>query len=173
MATAAVPRPLDQIGAAIPLCALVVVRLVRRIVMEQLIPYRQRPAHRQRPTDVTGAVGGILRRHFVHQVVIQRAHIFRIHFGVGGIRHRRIKPVAVFSDPLTHGAVKLIKRISADALLFVRRDIGGVDIAQRRRELHAAGKQCAAWRGMAGGTVTGLGHVFPGRHRLGRTARRQ
>lgn len=81
--------------------------------------------------------------------------------------------MAIASDTLAHGAVKFGKRIAANALLFIRGNIGAVDITGRRRETQPARQRCAAGCGVTGSTVRRFGNIFARRHGISRTAYQQ
>jgi len=130
---ATVAQALHQIGAAIPGVALVRVGFVAVFVQHQEVPNRQRPTGTFNAFDFIFQVGLIDRLHFVHKVVIQRAHVLFGDFGVGRIRHRRVEIVAILRETQAHRIIKILKRVITDAGFRIRRDIGGVNVAEHAK----------------------------------------
>ncbi len=60
---------------------------------------------------------------------------------------------------IMQGLVKLIGAPFADAVLFVRRDVGAVEFAERRSQFDSAGECCAGGSSVAGGAIGGFGQV--------------
>ena len=62
--------------------------------------------------------------------------------------------------PVMHDAIELLVGHLADAGVAVGRDVGRVDLAERRIHAEAAGHRLAARRGVAGNAIAGGGEVF-------------
>ncbi len=79
-----------------------------------------------------------------------------------GIRHRRIERGTVFPHALAHRVVELFEGVPADAVFFIRRDIGGVDGADRRLHRQTAGERFPCFAvGVAGDTVPRPRQILP------------
>ncbi|VFT75086.1 Uncharacterised protein [Klebsiella aerogenes] len=163
MAGAAVAQAFHQIAAALQhRVNLRVGDKVARRRGEDAAPESQRPAHRQRPRDVGVLVGGIHRFHAMHKVGVHGAHVRFTDPRERGIRHRRIERGTVFPHALTHRVVKLFEGVPADAVFFIRRDIGGVDGADRRLHRQTAGERFPRFAvGVAGDTVPRPRQILP------------
>ena len=66
-----------------------------------------------------------------------------------------------------HGRQELGVGVIADAGLLVRRDVGGIDGAERHVEGEAAREGRAAGGGVAGLAVRGMGEIFAALHQIG------
>ncbi|KAG1386782.1 hypothetical protein G6F59_016696 [Rhizopus arrhizus] len=80
----------------------------------------------------------------MHEVGIQRLHVIGRDLGVRGVRHGRIQRMPVASLAVAHGLVEVLVGVVADARLFVGRDVGRIDRAQRRLDAQSAGEGLAA-----------------------------
>ncbi len=149
VAGAAMRRPGDEIGAAIPR------RRFRGIGGEgagpevEPVPYRQGGADiigKAQPVGFDGAADRSDRLH----IRPQRGDIAVAHPGIGGIGHRRIKPLAAGGDAVLHGAAEILLAPAADTGLAIRGDVGGGEFSERRAQHQAAGKRHAVRRGVAG-----------------------
>jgi len=80
--------------------------------------------------------------------------------------------VAVLRDTFAHGAGELVVAVAADTVGFIRRDVSGVNIAERRGELQPARQRRAVRSRMAGHAVACSRHIFPTRHLLRARLRR-
>nr|GEU28151.1 hypothetical protein [Tanacetum cinerariifolium] len=163
VAGAAVAQAFDQVGAAQDLrvghigCR----RLERfRLRCKCPAPDRQREAHRQRPHDVRLAARRRVRLDAVHEVRVQRLHVGLAQARVRRIRHGRIHGVTGLGDAGAHQLVEVGKAPVADPRLFIGRDVGRIDLADRRRHAEAAGKRLAVGNAMAGKAVAGAGQVL-------------
>ena len=163
MTGAAVAQAFHQIAAALQhRVNLRVGDKVARRRGEDAAPERQRPAHRQRPWDVGVLVGDIHRLHAVHKVGVHGAHVRFADPRERGIRHRRIERGTVFPHALAHRVVELFEGVPADAVFFIRRDIGGVDGADRRLHRQTAGERFPCFAvGVAGDTVPRPRQILP------------
>lgn len=159
MAGAAVAEPLYQVGAAVDHRVRVAGGGERRVVEERPVPQRQAPALVERPAHRARRIRLGDGLHAVHQVGVQRTHVFFADLGVGRVGHRRIEIHSLGGHPLAHGAVELFEAVAADAGLPVGSDVGRVDGTHWRLQLQAAGHRRALRAGMAGDAVAELGHV--------------
>ena len=161
MAGAAVTQPLDQISAAIPWRILAAIGHERLAVDEEPVPQGQSPTQGERPVHLGGLVRLLDRRQTAHQIGVQGTHIVVIHLGVRGIRHGRIEIVAVLGHPMAHRPLELCKGISADAGTDIGRDVGRIELAERRFQTATAGHRLAFFRAVTGNAVTEMGDIFP------------
>ena len=153
------PRPCDKISAAVPFGRLLRVWLELAFGEEQ-----GSPAEDQR-TVVVGksqVVRAVRLLHWRDRLEIgeNRIAVGTRHLGIGSERHRRIKQAAVGKAARMHHLVELVARPLADAGLVVRRDVGGVERAERRRHRAAASEEFACRRCVAGNAVAGAGEIF-------------
>ena len=158
MASAAMRQPFDQIGAAIPFRALSGVRLVGAVAQKQQFPARDHHALIERKGKLVGA-GGRVGRLPRHQKGVERAVILIADIGEMIIGKGRIEVLAAAIDARAHGAAERGFRPAADPGLRVRRDIRGIDRAERRRHRKSPGKVPAAARGVTGAAVSDRGKL--------------
>ncbi len=166
MAGAAVPESFNEISAAVPLRGLLGVGLVNAVAGEHPVPHRQRPAHVQRPGNVFGLVGLRDRLHAVHEIGVERVHVLRFNAGIRGVGHGRVEIAQARRLAVAHGFVELRESPVADAVRFIRRDVGRVHLADAHGQIHrqAAGKGFAARRGVAGDAVARAGQIGAAHH---------
>ena len=167
VAGAAVAQALHQVGAAVPDGVLLRVGHEGGLVGEHRIPVGQAPALVEGEVHAQGLVGLGHRRHALAQVGPQRGHVLVAHLGVGGVRHGRVEPVAIGGHAVAHRAVEGRIAPATDAVLRVRRDVGGVDRAEGGFQRTAAGHLGAARGGVAGHAVAQLGHIAALGHQTG------
>ena len=161
MAGAAVAQALHQVGAAQQLLVAACGRGVRRRRRgKHPAPDAQRKTHRQRPRNIRGAVRRCIRRHAMHQIGVQCAHVGVAQARIGRVGHGRVHRVALFRHAGAHQLVEIFKTPVADAVLLVRRDIGGVHLADRRGHAEAASIWFALRGCVAGDAVAGARQVF-------------
>ena len=141
-------EPLDQIGAAIPFRALGAVRLVGAAMQEQELPAGDQDAVIERKGKLVFARRRADRLPR-HQVSVKRAIILIADIGEMIVGKCRVEMPAVAIDARAHGAAERGFGPSADPGLWIGRDIGGKDRAERCRHRQAAGKILAAAHGVA------------------------
>ena len=117
------------------------------MTQEQQFPARDRDALVERKGKLVRA-GRRVDRLPRHQKGIERAVILIADIGEVVVGKGRIEVLAVAIDAGAHGAPERRFRPAADAGLRIRRDIRGIDRAERRRHRKAAGKVLAAAHGM-------------------------
>lgn len=161
----------DKITAPVP-CggALVVLRgfTIREV---QQGPEIHEAAHRQHEHAGIRPVGD---RHGsnAHIIGVERIDVVRRHDMRENKGHGRIKIAIARRDAVTHHAVVIFTRIVADAVLFVRGDVGRIQRAERRCYGQAAGAHRPLRQRMAAEAVAGQGQLAAARnqslHLLGR-----
>ena len=153
MAGAAVAQALHQVGAPVPLRALLGVGLEGRVIQEHPVPQRQAPALVEGKAQVGLLVGRLHRRHALQQIGVQGLHVLGRHLGVGGIGHGRIQVAAIGCHALAHGAVELLEAVFAHARIGVGRDIGGIDLAEWRLQRQPTTHGLGFIAGVAGNAI--------------------
>ncbi len=166
MTAAAMTRPLNEIGATVPLVVAGGFRLIGAAFGEDGVPERERPAHVHRPLDVRGPVFLLNGCDPAGEIGVERADVVVAHLHIRGVRHCRIEAVTVGCHALTDGAVEIGERIVADAGLLVRGDVGREDGAERRSHLQPAGKGCAFRCAVTGNAVAQAGDIFTALHQF-------
>ncbi len=68
--------------------------------------------------------------------------------------------LAIGTHALAQGIAELLQAVVADTGGFRRGDVGGDDVADRRRQRQAPGKRFATGHAVAGNAVTGSGQVL-------------
>jgi hypothetical protein len=81
-------------------------------------------------------------------------------FCVIGIRESRIQQAAILGATIMHRAPEVVAVPVANAGLFVRRQVGCVNVAERRRYGATAGIGIAAARGVAAHAIADACQVF-------------
>lgn len=160
VATAAMPRALHDVGAAVPQLIFPGLCYVGLAVGKHAIPQRDRPPHIQWPRDRTLDIGLLHRRHALHEERVQGAYIIVAELGIGRVRHRRIQAAPTRRDTLAHRAVEVGEAVAANAGFRVWRDVGGVDRPQRRGHFQATGKGLAVGHAVARHTVAEPGDIL-------------
>ncbi|MNP61978.1 hypothetical protein D3C76_1572150 [compost metagenome] len=79
---------------------------------------------------------------------------------IGGVRHRRVQIGAIAPLAFGQGGEELVIAVQADTVLFVRRDVGAINGAERRDDWQAAGIRRATGCGVAGHAVGRARQVF-------------
>ena len=167
MAGAAVLQPLDQIGAAIELGGLARIALKAAVAEEKQIPAHHRQTNIIRETQI-GLRHPVAHRFYRTHVHPQVVHILVADLHVGVVGHRRIKVFALFAFAVPHRAVEVAFGPAADTRLFIRRNVAGINAAERRADRVAAREGLfAARRGMARHAVARYRYVSAARHRRG------
>ena len=147
-------KAFDQIGAAIPFRALCAVRLPAVVAKEQQLPARDHKALIERKRQFV-RTRRRMNRLPCHQIGIERPVIVVRDVGEMIVGKGRVEMPAVAVDAGPHRAAERGFRPAADAGLRVRRDIRGIDGAERRRHRQAAGKGFAAAHGMTVAAIAG------------------
>ena len=148
MACTAMRQPLDQVGATIPFRTLRAVRLVGFTVKEQKLPTRDhKPLVEWKGKPVLARRR--LHRLPRHQVSVERAVVLIADIGEVIVGECRIEMPALAIDARAHGAAEGRFRPPADPGFRIRRDIGRVDRAERRRHRKPAGEILEPAHGMA------------------------
>ena len=151
VALRAMARPVDQIGAAIPLRILRCIGPERLAVEEQQLPAAQRAADVERERHVVVAHPALHRRQRL-EIGEQVAQILVLHALVRRVGKRgKIMP-PVRRGSLHHRGDELRLVPLADAVVLVGRDIGNVERAERRFQSRARRRAAScrpgwAWRG--------------------------
>ena len=160
VAGAAMCQSLDQIGAAVPFRAFRAVGTIGAMAQEQQLPARDDDALIERKRQLVVA-GRLANRPPRHEIRIERAVVFVGNIGEMIIGKGRIEMPAVAVDARLHGAAERGFRPAADPGLGFRRDVRGIDGAERRRYGKAAGKILAAAHRMAVVAVADRRKVAP------------
>ena len=124
VAGAAMAKPLDEIGAAVPSGVVPRLRDIGATDRKHHVPDRDRPAPAQISGDFVGLVLLPEGRYLLHEEIIERVEIIVGDLGVGGIRHRRIEPMPILGDAGAHSAVEILEAVIADPGIGIRRDVG-------------------------------------------------
>jgi hypothetical protein len=148
MAGAAMGKPVDQIGAVVPLRRPVGVGLKALVFVEQELPAGKQRAELEGKVDL-GRRRLVAHRLTRHQIGVDRPQIVVGRPGELIIGKRRIEVAALTVDALAHRTDEGLLRPVADAGIGVGRDIGAVNDAVGRVHRIAAGIGSPAWRGMA------------------------
>src|SRR5487761_1997935 len=148
MTGAAMCQPLDQIGAAIPFGALRSIRLVGSAPKEQQLPACDDDALIEREGKLVCAGGGVDRLPR-HQIGVERLVVAIGDIGEMVVGEGRIEMSADTINAGPHRAAECSLRPPADAGVRIRRDVRGIDRAERRRHRKTAGKGLAASQGVA------------------------
>lgn len=167
MAGGAVAEPVDQIGAAIPLRALLRIGLKFPLAQEQRVPAGHQRPQVKREAHLIGRIA-LAHRRLRHQISVQRLHVAVGHFTECGVRKCRIQMAAVAGDALAHRPIERGKRPVADAGCHVRGNVGAVERAERRRHRQPAGVGRPFRCGMANRAVSGGGQLAAALQRGGR-----
>ena len=80
-----------------------------------------------------------MHRRQAEQIGLDRQRIGVGHVGIGGVRHRRIKPCAVAADAAMDRVKKILVAVIADAGFLVGRDVGRIQRAERQPDRQPAG----------------------------------
>src|SRR5580658_8971441 len=97
-------------------------------------------------------------RNGVLEVGIQRLDVLRPRIVVGGEWHGRVQAMSL-GDAVAQSPVKVGQGESADAVTFIRGDVGRVDGSNRSSHPESAGEGGATGNAVARGTVTELRQV--------------
>ena len=159
MAHGAVPEPLDEIRAAIPLRGLRRVGAIFAFPEVERAPSQQQLALVERKAQLVGLVLLFHRRHRL-QVREDRVGILAGDLRVLRERHRGIEQRAVARDALVHGPVEVVRGPQADAGLVVGRDVGHVEVAERGGHRAAPGERLAGGLRVAGDAVARAREIF-------------
>ena len=143
VASGAMARSVDDIGAAVPLGALARRRLeVARLEIEP-VPESHQAADRQREGQAVGrwAIGG---RRLGHQIGAHGVDLGAAHAGEIGIGEGRVEVDVLVVAALVHGAVEVRLAPAADAGVAIGGDVGRIDHPEGRVQRQAAGQPLAA-----------------------------
>ena len=121
------------------------VGLIRAFAQEQHVPERDQRPEVQRKDQV---VGGRRRMYRLtrHQVRIRGSDVVVRHLREMDVRKRRVQRLAVTPDAGAQCTGERVARPAADAGFRIRRDVGRIDRAERRRERQAARERLAVLR---------------------------
>ena len=163
VARATMREAFDQIGAAIPGCALRRVGAIDARFEIKCFPHGDRGSEaRRRPKPVRrslGADGVAGHDEGVDCRDVQRIHAREMIVWKCGIE---MPPGAI--DAIVHGAQKILAAPESDTGIRIGRDVGRMDRAEGRRQRQSAGEWLASGLGVAGtavadgGELRALGH---------------
>ena len=160
MATAAVTQTFHQIRAAVYLLRSAPDWLERLIRGKRPVPETHAPALAEREAQIRFRWLFRARFYTLHKVNVERVHIFVVNFGVIRIRHRRIQTGTVRQNTFAYRIGELRFGIPANAVVFIRRNVGRINGAQIRVDRQSAGKRRFARYRMARAAVAQTRHVF-------------
>src|SRR5271156_6113309 len=107
------PEPLDEIGSTVPLCRLVLVRLVLAFFEKESAPAQDQRAVVEGESQIVRAVALPDRRGGL-QIGEDRIAVWPRDLGVGTERHRRIKQAAVWKASRMQHRVELVRGPRSD-----------------------------------------------------------
>ncbi|RYE47516.1 MAG: type II toxin-antitoxin system RelE/ParE family toxin [Hyphomicrobiales bacterium] len=163
----AMPRPLDQVAAAVPAFRMAGVGLIAAWREEQVLPARHQRSQAKRKGHLVRLCRGGNRRHLL-QRRIEIGNILIAHQRVVLIGERRVevprRPLAIADRPR-----ELCQRPAADARLGVRGDVGRIERAEWRHQPGAATEfgHPVLLVGVAGDAIAQPQQVLPTRHVAG------
>ena len=147
---------IDKVTAAVPLLRLVGIDRELHLVEEQQLPAGHRHADAEREGKL---VLRDLRRHRLQRAQIgeDRIRVLAGHLGEMRIGHRRVEMRPVAAEPLVERPVEFLAAPAPEAGRLVRRQVGGIDGAERRRQSAPARIGLAVFLdiGVAGDAVAG------------------
>jgi len=156
----------DQVAAAIPVRALLLVRHQDARFEEQPVPAAHQHAVVQRPTQVRRR-GGILHRRQRRQIGPDRQNVGAGEFGEIRIGEGRVVARAVGRDAEAQRAVEVVVATAAEAGIAVRGQVGRGEAAERRIDPLFPGEGFGRIRRVAAGAVGGLDQRLAARDLLG------
>jgi hypothetical protein len=159
MALATMAQHFDQILTALPGFTFAFSRLQLHAVLIEHVPEAQTEAQIERKAQI-GLRAGFGDRLQAHQVGVDGVGVFAFEQVIGGVGHRRIEIAAIATLTFGHRSVEIISAVIADAMLFVRGDIGAVDGAEWRLQRQAASVLGAAFNAMARHAIGGTRQVL-------------
>ena len=160
---------LDQIAAAIPLRALLLVRHQNAGLEEQPVPAAHHDAIVERPAQL-GRTRRMAHRRQRRQIGADGENVLARQFREIRIGEGRVIARAVARHAEAQGAVERVIAPGAQARLAVRRQIGRVDAAERGVDPLAPGERFCGIGGMAACAVAGVGQRLAARDILSASA---
>lgn len=142
MAGSAMRQSFDEIGPTVPFGGSLTVLGCLAIREVQQRPEIHERTHRQHEHAGIFLIGGGHGRD-AHVVGIKRVNVVRRREMAEDIGHCRIEIALVRRDAIPYYAMEVGTRIVADAMLFVRRDVGRIKHTERRRYRQPAGAPSA------------------------------
>ena len=167
MAGAAMRDALDQIAAAIPLRALLLVRHQNAGLEEQPVPAAHHDAIVERPAQL-GRTRRMAHRRQRRQIGADGENVLARQFREIRIGESRVIARTVARHAQAQSAVERVIAPGAQARLAVRRQIGRVDAAERGVDPLAPGERFCGIGGMAACAVAGVGQRLAARDILSR-----
>ena len=158
MTRGAVAETVYEFAPPVPGNAVRGIRRARAGLQEEYIPERHQWPKVQRKDQR-------IRRRFcldgvaAHQVCVGCSNVFIRHAGEVNVGEGGVELMAVSRDAASHRAAECFKRPRADAGLRVRRDVGGVDRAERRDQWQTTGIGLATFGGVAHRTIAQGNHA--------------
>ena len=101
-----------------------------------------------------------MHRQQAEQIGFDRERIRICKVSVGRIRHRRIQPRAVAANAAMQRVQEILIAVIADAGVFVRREVGRIQRAERQPDSEAAGIILAARRRVANHAIRRFRQIF-------------
>ena len=163
MAGAAMRQPFDKIGPPVPCGGALFVPRQLAVREVQQGPEVHERAHRQHKSAGIGLVGDRHGRN-AHIVGVKRVNVVRRRELREDKGHCRIEIAIARRDAVAHHAMKIGARIVADAVLFVRRDVGRIQRAERRPYGQASGAHRPLRQRVAAEAVAGQSQFAPARN---------
>ena len=127
-----------------------------------MIPNNQRETEIQRKRNVAGRLACPTAATPCWKNCIETFDVGIADLGVGRKRHGRIKIMPVLGDAFTYRPGEICDAVRADAGFPVRRDVGGINPSERRRQPTPAGELFAAGSRVAGDTVRSARKITAG-----------
>ena len=138
VARTAMRQPFDEIGSPVPFGGALVVPQNLTVGEVQQRPEVHERTHRQHEHARIGLIGDWHGRD-AHVVGIERVNVVGRRYMTEDKGHGRIEIALARRDAVPHYAMEIGTRVIADAVLFVRCDVGRIERTERRRYRQTAG----------------------------------
>ena len=125
-------QPFDEIGSPVPFGGALVIPQNLTVGEVQQRPEVHERTHRQHEHARIGLIGDWHGRD-AHVVGIERVNVVGRRYMTEDKGHGRIEIALARRDAVPHYAMEIGTRVIADAVLFVRCDVGRIERTERRR----------------------------------------
>ena len=167
VASTAMRDAFDQIAAAVPFRAFLLVGLEDARPEEQPIPAPHHHAVIERPAQFRRR-RAVLNWRERREVGADRQQVVADHLGEVGIGERGVVERTVAPYAVTQGAIELLVAPGAEAGIAIRRQIGRIDPAERGVDLFSPGERLCRIGSVATGAIGRLGQRLAARDGLSR-----
>ena len=138
-------QPFDEIGAPVPFGGALAVPRSLAVGKVQQRPEVHERTHRQHEHARIGLIGDWHGRD-AHVVGIERVNVVGRRYMAEDKGHGRIEIAPARRDAVPHYAMVIGTRVIADAVLFVRCDVGRIERTERRRYRQTVGPCGIEWQ---------------------------